>query len=232
MKRNTLCVLGMAWSILSSAGCGGRNQDAIVGGEEGSTLSALEAQATVQRAYVGVTNEVTTGAVPVVADFDLRGGAQVQALVATRDGSPVRFELWRVRGDGTASLVSPVDSRSGFALQRIDADQDGTWLLRFPAAAAASVVVRLDCAGGIHGCTPERQPGQSCPAGWSCDQGLTCELPIGACSPLAAAGVCVVVPTACPEDVEPMCGCDGHTYASECAALVAGVPILHGGACP
>ncbi len=231
MNRNTFRVLAAALSVVGAVGCGGTTAGFTLPDEESSTISALEAGATVQRAYVGVTNQVAIGAVPVVAAFDLLGGAQVEIEVATRDSSPVRFELWRVRVDGTASLESPVDSRSGFALQRVTADENGTWLLRFPSAAQATALVHMDCLGGIHGCTPARQPGETCPAGWSCDTGLGCELPIGACSPLAAVGTCVAVPTSCPEDIERMCGCNGQTYASECAALMAGQPIAHGGPC-
>jgi hypothetical protein len=231
MNRNTFRVLATALSVVSAVACGGTTADFVPTDEMGSTISALEAGATVQRAYVGVTNQLTIGQVPVVAVFDLLGGAQLDIEVATLDSSPVRFELWRVRVDGTATLESPVDARSGFALQRMTADENGTWLLRFPAAAQATALVHMDCLGGIRGCTPERQPGETCPAGWDCDTGLDCELPVGACSPLAALGTCALVPTSCPEDIQRMCGCDGKTYASECAALMAGQPIAYGGPC-
>lgn len=231
MIRNTFPVLAAALAAAGSVGCGGRTDAIRATDQAASTLSALEAGAITQRAYVGVTNEYAIGPVPMVAAFDLLGGAQVEMEVMTRDGSPVRFEVWRVRLDGTADLQVPVDSRSGFGLQQVDADEDGTWLLRFPAAAEATVRVHMDCIGGVRGCSSAQQPGESCPAGWSCDVGLQCELPIGACGPLAAAGTCAVPPTACADDIEVVCACDGRTFPSECSARAAGVPILHAGAC-
>jgi hypothetical protein len=232
MIRNTFHVLAAALAAASTVGCGGRTDAIGTTDQAVSTLSALESGATTQRAYVGVTNEYTVGPVPVVAAFDLLGGAQIETEVVTRDGSPLRFEVWRVRLDGTADLEVPVDSRSGFALQQVDADENGTWLLRFPAGADATVRVHMDCIGGARGCSVAQQPGDSCPAGWSCDVGLQCELPIGACGSLAAAGTCVVAATSCADDIEAVCGCDGHTYPSECSARAVGQPILHAGACP
>jgi hypothetical protein len=144
----------------------------------------------------------------------------------------VRFELWQAHLDGSATLSDPVEARSGFALDRIEAEEDARWVLVFPAdTPTALALVRMDCVGGIRGCTPDRQPGESCPAGWSCDEGLACALPVGACGPLAASGTCIVPPTDCPRDAAAVCGCDGRTYATECAARIAGAPVLHAGPC-
>jgi hypothetical protein len=194
-------------------------------------VAALQEGAATGRAYVGATNRFAVGGAPVVATFDLLGGARVEVEVATLDASPVRFELWQAHVDGTATLSDPVDAPSGFALDRIEADEDARWVLVFPAATPrAQALVRMDCVGGIRGCAPELQPGESCPAGWSCDVGLACALPIGACGPLAAAGTCIIPPVACAE-AAAVCGCDNHTYASECAARIARAPILHTGPC-
>jgi hypothetical protein len=232
MKRTGFRALAAAVCVASAVGCGGR----IAGGSESvegelSTLALLEQGAEVGRAYVGTTNEFAVGDAPVVATFDLVGGAQVELEVVTPDGSPVRFELWQSHRDGTATLRDPVDATSGFALDRVEADEDGRWALVFPATAGGRALVRMDCVGGFHGCAAARQPGESCPAGWGCDVGLQCALPIGACGPLAASGTCVVPPVACDGRGPAVCGCDGRTYSSECAARVAQAAILRVGSC-
>jgi len=174
MNRNVFCALTAILTVGGAVSCGGRADPIAMTQEEGGALTALTAGATVQRAYVGADNTVTVGATPVVTTFDLLGGARVAMEVAARDEQPVRYEVWRVRHDGTATLVAPVDSRSGFALEEIDADQDGVWALRFPPAQEGHVLVHTECVGGLDGCTPLRQPGETCPPGWACDDGLVC----------------------------------------------------------
>jgi hypothetical protein len=174
MNRNVFCAFAALLAVGGAVGCGGRVDPIGSTQGEGRPLTELTAGATVQRAYVGADNLVTVGATPVVATFDLLGGARVALEVAAKDEQPLRYEVWRVRNDGTATLEAPVDSRSGFALEEIDADQDGVWALRFPPAQDGRVLVHTDCVGGLNGCTPLRQPGQTCPPGWQCDDGLKC----------------------------------------------------------
>jgi hypothetical protein len=241
MYRNTFRVLAAALAAAGAAGCGGKTAGIGSMHEEASTQAALERGAVLERAYVGVDNHLPLGAMPVLATMDLVGGSQLELEVVTPEGSPVRFEVWRVRSDGTATLEIPVDARSGFALENITPDEDGRWALLFPAVSPArgDVLVHADCVGGLHGCTQLLQPGQHCPAGWQCDQGLTCELPIGVCGPLAGVGTCVDIVARCgAEDgaaagggPDPVCGCDGRDYASECAARLAGATILHADGC-
>jgi hypothetical protein len=196
-----------------------------------STLATLSSGATTARAYVGVDNNLSLGGTPVVATTDLVGGSQIELEVVTADSSPVRFEVWSVGVDGTATLEAPVDAQSGFALQSINPKQDGTWAVFFEGGQTSSVIVHMDCTGGLHGCAQLRQPGETCPAGWTCDEGLACQLPIGVCGPLAGVGRCVAKGSSCAEGAAPVCGCDGQTYASECAARVAGASVLQVGAC-
>ena len=62
----------------------------------------------------------------------------------------------------------------------------------------------------------------ACPADKVCD--------LRSCG--AAEGTCVEKPTACgPGEPAAYCGCDGKTYPSECARLLAGVALDHEGAC-
>ena len=234
MGRNASRALTAAFVAASGLGCGGRIDESRPSSQgEVSTAAVLETGAAVGRAYVGTTNEFVLGNAPVVATFDLLGGAEVELEVVTRDASPLNFELWQVHVDATATLTDPVDASSGFALDSIQPDEDSRWLIAFPPAAQRTqVLVQMDCEGGIHGCTPQRQPGQSCSAGWSCDEGLECALPMGACEAVAAVGTCIVPPADCSGDQDgAVCGCDSRTYPSECAARASWVPIQGPGAC-
>jgi hypothetical protein len=70
------------------------------------------------------------------------------------------------------------------------------------------------------------EEGLVCDPTYFCDYDapMGCELP-------DAEGHCTWIPDGCPENVDPVCGCDGNTYANECEANMAAVDALHGGAC-
>lgn len=67
------------------------------------------------------------------------------------------------------------------------------------------------------------------PEDLACPAGMVCNKHDDMCG-TDAAGVCVAMPTGC-EDATPVCGCDGQTYASDCARVMAGVTQAHDGAC-
>ncbi|HEX8795150.1 MAG TPA: hypothetical protein VF765_29585 [Polyangiaceae bacterium] len=169
-----VCAAGAVGCSLAASG----TDDALAGP---MNLTSLEQGSSVTRTYLGTTQVLAMGDKPVVGTFDLLGGAQVEIEIATRQGQPVRFELWQVHVGGSASMVTTVDSRSGFALESLHADQDSSWAIRFLPDVPAQIVVRIDCTGSTHGCTPFVQPGERCPAGWQCDEGLTCVSPGNTC---------------------------------------------------
>ena len=55
-----------------------------------------------------------------------------------------------------------------------------------------------------------------------------CHTPEGMCSTM---GLCLNKPDACPPVAEPVCGCDGVTYANACYAAAAGTGVDHLGDC-
>jgi len=58
--------------------------------------------------------------------------------------------------------------------------------------------------------------------------GAFCARPAGQC---AGTGVCQATPSACSAIADPVCGCDGQTYANACTAAAHGVDVAAPGAC-
>jgi hypothetical protein len=77
------------------------------------------------------------------------------------------------------------------------------------------------------------QTGQTCGGigALKCPAGQACQFPFAKCNQPDLAGVCVAVPTECPQQGPPVCGCDGKTYRNECELLKAGVRPDKRGAC-
>jgi hypothetical protein len=58
-----------------------------------------------------------------------------------------------------------------------------------------------------------------------------CDRGVGKCQMPEAPGVCRVRTQMCTMDFNPVCGCDGKTYANACGAASAGVSVDHAGEC-
>lgn len=60
-----------------------------------------------------------------------------------------------------------------------------------------------------------------------------CDFPDGAqCGAADRGGVCRPRPTLCTREYRPVCGCDGQTHPTRCAAAAGGVDTATEGPCP
>ena len=91
-------------------------------------------------------------------------------------------------------------------------------------AAAARTGVAHDGECGIE---------NDCPANGSadvCPDLFYCAASSGQCEG-SVLGTCEIMPQACPYIWNPVCGCDGSSYANACTANAAGVNVDHAGEC-
>jgi hypothetical protein len=67
-----------------------------------------------------------------------------------------------------------------------------------------------------------------CVSNEQCERDAYCAKSPGHCD---ARGTCTPRPVGCPDNVDPICGCDRATYFNPCEAAAAGVNVAHAGEC-
>jgi hypothetical protein len=65
----------------------------------------------------------------------------------------------------------------------------------------------------------------------ACPDGFVCDRTDALCGQPDVGGACVAAGEECVDEGAQVCGCDGVTYASDCARLAAGVTKQHAGEC-
>ena len=140
------------------------------------------------------------------------GGADVasgDSDSAHADGaSPVDADL--AATDGTTrggDAQTTIDVAVDTGLLSVDHGADGDEADAGPAPDVAGVDCRTNAA---------------CNERAYCDFGRGCTMRTGRCT---------ARPTACPRDIDWVCGCDGRSYANACSAAAAGATVAHGGRC-
>ena len=69
-------------------------------------------------------------------------------------------------------------------------------------------------------------------AGLTCASNEWCDpTPVSACNTADVAGTCQRTDVFCSQIWQPVCGCDGKTYANDCTRIVRQVQLAHTGAC-
>lgn len=173
----------------------------------------------------------TLAASLAAAERDLQTSVSAGCRVAV---ASLMRDLGEAMSDCTASSVNDV----ALCLAEHVRDAEAMVLASVdPAACEVLAAVDMDeQACGDHDDPPPPPPAPSGPLACggtdalACPDGFVCDRTDGLCTQTMVAGRCVPVSATCAGG-EPVCACDGQTYASDCARLNAGVVKQHAGAC-
>jgi hypothetical protein len=198
VRRIPGAMVAASFAVLALIGCGGKTE-AVPSGARVRSLGGFGADEHASRVYFERTNAIAVDGEKTIATFDLNAGARVEIEIASRDASPLRCEIHRVRRDGTTELLSPIHSASGFHLETFDATSDDTFVVFFPATDLGkrepqTVIVHLACASAASRCAPAQQPGEACDAVFTCDEGLDCNTGTGHVNGYLEQGRCGIAP--------------------------------------
>jgi len=201
MIRRNSSRIAVGLCLAAMAGCGGTAPDDLFPAKHQPTTLVGFGTARAERVYFGPTNHLDVST-PTLATFELTAGSRIELELATRDASPLVFEIHRVRRDGTTELLEPVHSDSGFHLSNIEASSPGMFALYFPANDHREVtaIIHLLCTESASRCAPSRQPFESCTQSFPCDEGLVCSGDAKKVTPLPylGLGTCLSAPESPP----------------------------------
>jgi Kazal-type serine protease inhibitor domain len=99
-------------------------------------------------------------------------------------------------------------------------------------SAAIALVAALSLLASADGASSAKL-GERCGgiAGPRCAEGLWCDLAPGMCHVADITGSCAGASEVCAEIFQPVCGCDGRTYANDCLRKSKQVQLSHRGRC-
>jgi hypothetical protein len=199
---------------------------------------ALPARA--QPVYFGESNHLDRADAPAATaqppayKFELLADSNVAISLSRHDPAGPRvvaFTVYRVDADGHADLGSARGS-NGAATMTLYTKHGGTYVVELADGLDPdTLVLDLTCLSGA--CAPRRQPGETCANTGilRCDDGLVCRFEEGTCKAPEKPGNCQIAPKRCSSEYDPVCGCDGRTWGSDCFARQAGVSVMHPGPC-
>ncbi len=185
--------------------------------------------ATEAGAVVVIGGQITVGgscAATAAAVTPTKHGTIVRARWESCRGVTGRVRLRAVIRSGCSTLVGVIRARHQrrhFAANRQPECGNGVREGREPCDGGSCCTT--DCRAATD---PSCPGGETCTADADCGVGTFCSRPAGQCE---GAGVCQSTHVFCTAVAEPVCGCDGHTYSSACAAEQHGVNVASPGEC-